>query len=62
MTDQMLKADEVSRILRVSEKTVHRLVREQKLPAVTIGKRHRFHPQQLEEHLRGGRNEPKHTR
>ncbi len=49
---RLLTAQEVAKILGISRKTVHRLVREGKLPCVQVTARERrFTPEQVQEYI-----------
>jgi len=52
---QVLTAEEAARYLRLHVKSVHRLVKEGKIPGRKVGGRWRFHRDDLEEWLRKGR-------
>jgi len=60
--EQMLTIKEVSDILKVNERTIHRLIQAGTIPASKVGNQWRFHPLYLEEWLiRGGASESEET-
>ena len=57
--EKLLTIKEVSEILQVNERTVHRLLQAGKIPATRVGNQWRFVPSYLEEWLiNGGENSP----
>jgi excisionase family DNA binding protein len=56
--EEYLTTAEVAKLLRVSDKTVHRLIESAQLSAVRIGKRWRISKTDLQEYLSRQRNQP----
>ena len=52
---------DVAMILKVSEKTVYRMIKERKLPHIRVGKQIRVSAAVLERYLQGGDNNGKTT-
>ncbi len=56
--DRLLTIKDVSDFLQVNERTIHRLIQANKIPATKVGNQWRFHPAQLEVwFLNGGEQE-----
>lgn len=53
MPEQLLTADEVADMLRVSTMTVYRLIRRGELPAVRVGRSYRVRRPDLDGYLQG---------
>lgn len=51
MPDRMLSIAEVAEYLNISAKTVYRLIEKGELPALKVGARWRFKPEDLEAYL-----------
>ncbi len=51
MEDRYLKAKEVSKMLRISVRTLYKLVRDKKFPAKKIGNQYRFDSQDVASHM-----------
>ena len=49
---ELLTSEEAAALLRINPKTLQRMVREGKVPAIKIGKLWRFHKTALDEWLR----------
>lgn len=47
----MMKLREVADFLRISERTIHRMIREEKLPAFRVGRSWRFRKEMIEKYL-----------
>lgn len=52
VTDDILDADEVAKLLRLNEQTVKRLANRGELPGFKIGGRWRFRREAIEEYIR----------
>lgn len=52
MTDDILDADEVAKLLRLNEQTVKRLANRGELPGFKIGGRWRFRREAIDEYIR----------
>jgi len=48
---QLLKADEVAKILNVSQALVYKLMRNQNIPTIRIGNTRRIDPQDLKNYI-----------
>jgi excisionase family DNA binding protein len=51
MTDDILDADEVAKLLRLNEQTVKRLANRGELPGFKVGGRWRFKRQDIEDYI-----------
>lgn len=52
MTDDILDADEVAKLLKLNEQTVKRLANRGEIPGFKIGGRWRFRREAIEEYIR----------
>lgn len=56
--ERLLTIKEISDVLQVNERTIHRLIQANRIPATKVGNQWRFHPSQLETwFLNGGEQE-----
>lgn len=53
--EQLLKPEDVARILNVARKTVVIMAREERLPHVRVGRRYRFDPTEIDRWIQQNR-------
>jgi excisionase family DNA binding protein len=54
MRDKLFTVDEVARMLRISNMTVYRLVKNEEIAAIKVGKNYRIRESEVDKYLKRG--------